>query len=64
MIYAESLEESPPSTPLLDAADRLFTKIPAKSEKPANRPVEVPPPAPSKLAAQYDAVDEGIVCGL
>uniref|UniRef100_A0A8R1HWU2 FERM domain-containing protein n=1 Tax=Caenorhabditis japonica TaxID=281687 RepID=A0A8R1HWU2_CAEJA len=54
----QSLQESPPSTPLLDSADRVFTKMSVSSQRPA----ELPPPAPSKLAAQYDTVDEGIVC--
>ncbi|EFP10180.1 CRE-FRM-5 protein [Caenorhabditis remanei] len=57
----QSLQESPPSTPLLDSADKLFTKVSSNPEKPASRPIEMPPPAPSKLA-QYDTVDEGIVC--
>lgn len=58
----QSLQESPPSTPLLDSADKMFTKMNPIAEKPVNRPVDMPPPAPTKLAAQYDAVDEGIVC--
>uniref|UniRef100_A0A1I7UWU4 Protein kinase domain-containing protein n=1 Tax=Caenorhabditis tropicalis TaxID=1561998 RepID=A0A1I7UWU4_9PELO len=56
------LQESPPSTPLLNSADKLFTKMPSNPEKPTSRPSEMPPPAPSKLASQYDTVDEGIVC--
>ncbi|CAO4374627.1 unnamed protein product [Caenorhabditis nigoni] len=57
----QSLQESPPATPLLDSADKLFTKM-STIEKPVARPVEMPPPAPTNLAAQYDTVDEGIVC--
>ncbi|CAL2040988.1 unnamed protein product [Caenorhabditis brenneri] len=58
----QSLQESPPPTPLLDSADTLFAKVQQFPEKPASRPVDMPPPAPTKIAAQYDAVDEGIVC--
>ncbi|CAI2351312.1 unnamed protein product [Caenorhabditis sp. 36 PRJEB53466] len=58
----QSLEDSPRATPLLDSADQLFTKMSSQPEKPSSRPAELPPPAPSKLAAQYDTVDEGIVC--
>ncbi|CCD68260.2 Protein kinase domain-containing protein [Caenorhabditis elegans] len=60
----QGLEESPPSTPLLASADQIFAKMSVSQEKPAaNRPAELPPPAPSsKFAAQYDTVDEGIVC--
>ncbi|EGT41426.1 hypothetical protein CAEBREN_29301 [Caenorhabditis brenneri] len=59
----QSLQESPPPTPLLDSADTLFAKVQQIPDKPASRPVDMPPPAPTKIAAQYDAVDEGIVCG-
>lgn len=58
----QSLQESPPPTPLLDSADKIFAKVQQVPDKPASRPVDLPPPAPTKLAAQYDAVDEGIVC--
>ncbi|PIC35295.1 hypothetical protein B9Z55_014696 [Caenorhabditis nigoni] len=57
----QSLQESPPATPLLDSADKLFTKM-STIEKPVARPAEMPPPAPTNLSAQYDTVDEGIVC--
>ncbi|CAI5449532.1 unnamed protein product [Caenorhabditis angaria] len=43
----QSLEDSPPATPLLDAADQIFSKMPEKS-----RPTEIPPPTPN--------IDEGI----
>ncbi|EGT53152.1 hypothetical protein CAEBREN_31089 [Caenorhabditis brenneri] len=51
-------------TPILTADEykepqKQVQQIP---DKPASRPVDMPPPAPTKIAAQYDAVDEGIVC--
>ncbi|CAB3409404.1 unnamed protein product [Caenorhabditis bovis] len=54
------LEATPPSSPLLDAADKIFAKMPDVVEAtppPPQRPTEKPPSIP-----KYDTVDEGIVC--